>query len=154
MTISDHEFSFSSPVPENLRQESQDTSQSTSTSMIVNDNIEDRKQDDALNYSSLEFQGEEEEVQEHSQSLSITEPDKGLNTWRKPARITSALSAFESTLILPVEPIHHCMLPPPSRHTAVTESLPLFPRALGGHLVPSNSLSTLIVTGPVTSASL
>ena len=79
MTISDHEFSFSSPVPENLRQESQDTSQSTSTSMIVNDNIEDRKQDDALNYSSLEFQGEEEEVQEHSQSLSITERDNSFN---------------------------------------------------------------------------
>ena len=73
------EFSFSSPVPENLRQESQDTSQSTSTSMIVNDNIEDRKQDDALNYSSLEFQGEEEEVQEHSQSLSITERDNSFN---------------------------------------------------------------------------
>ena len=79
MTISDHEFSFSSSVPENLRQESQDTSQSTSTSMIVNDNIEDRKQDDALNYSSLEFQGEEEEVQEHSQSLSITERDNSFN---------------------------------------------------------------------------
>ena len=49
--------------------------------MIVNDNIEDRKQDDALNYSSLEFQGEEEEVQEHSQSLSITEHDNSFNNW-------------------------------------------------------------------------
>ena len=31
------------------------------------------------NYSSLEFQGEEEEVQEHSQSLSITERDNSFN---------------------------------------------------------------------------
>ena len=75
MTISDYEFSFASPTPENLRQ---DTSQSTS--MIVNDNIEDRKQDEAFNYSSLEFQVEEEEIQEHSQSLPITERDDSLNT--------------------------------------------------------------------------
>ena len=49
--------------------------------MISNDNIEDGKQDVALNYSSLEFQVEEEEVQEHSQSLSITERDNSFNNW-------------------------------------------------------------------------
>ena len=75
MTVSDLEFSFSSPLPENLRQ---DTSQDTS--MIVNDNIEHRKQDDVLDsiYSS-ESRGEEEEVQEHNPSSSISEHDNSTN---------------------------------------------------------------------------
>ena len=66
MTVSDLEFSFSSPLPENLRQ---DTSQDTS--MIVNDNIEHRKQDDAPDsINSSESRGEEEEVQEHDNSTN------------------------------------------------------------------------------------
>ena len=87
MTISGLEFSFSSPVPENLRH---DASQGTSmilsdkkepekqdglslTSMTANDSIEHKKQDDTLNSSSgLDFQGEEEEVEEH-QTSSTTE---------------------------------------------------------------------------------
>ena len=62
MTVSDLEFSFASPLSENLRQ---DTSQDTS--MILSDKKDQKKQEDdnSLNNSNFEFQLEEEEVQEN-----------------------------------------------------------------------------------------
>ena len=62
MTVSDLEFSFASPLSENLRQ---DTSQDTS--MILSDKKDQKKQEDdnSLNNSNFEFQFEEEEVQEN-----------------------------------------------------------------------------------------
>ena len=62
MTVSDLEFSFASPLPENLRQDSfQDTS------MFLSDKKDQKKleEDNSLNNSNFEFQGEEEEVQEN-----------------------------------------------------------------------------------------
>ena len=62
MTISGLEFSFSSPVPENLRHDS-----SQDTSMILSDKKEQNKQDDL---SNLEFQGKEEEVKESNDNIA------------------------------------------------------------------------------------
>ena len=62
MTISGLEFSFSSPVPENLRHNS-----SQDTSMILSDKKEQNKQDDL---SNLEFQGKEEEVKESNDNIA------------------------------------------------------------------------------------
>ena len=66
MTISGLEFSFSSPVPENLRHDA-----SQGTSMILSDKKEQEKRDGlSLNNSNLEFQGEEEEVNESDDNIA------------------------------------------------------------------------------------
>ena len=64
MTISGLEFSFSSPVLENLRHDT-----SHGTSMILSDKKDQNEQenDNTFNNSVSEFQGEEDEVQEHVQ---------------------------------------------------------------------------------------
>mgnify|MGYP007045167285 CR=1 FL=1 len=74
MTISGLEFSFSSPVPENLRHDS-----SQGTSMILSDKKEQKKQDDV---SNLEFQGEEEEMEESDDN--IADPLSSISEYRVP----------------------------------------------------------------------
>ena len=65
MTISGLEFSFSSPVPENLRHDA-----SQGTSMILSDKKEGKQDGLSLNNSNLEFQGEEEEVNESDDNIA------------------------------------------------------------------------------------
>ena len=67
MTISGLEFSFSSPVPENLRHDT-----SHGTSMILSDKKDQNEQEDdnTFNNSVSEFQGEEDEVQEQCEEDS------------------------------------------------------------------------------------
>ena len=65
MTVSGLEFSFSSPVPENLRHDA-----SQGTSMILSDKKEGKQDGLSLNNSNLEFQGEEEEVNESDDNIA------------------------------------------------------------------------------------
>ena len=143
VTISDLEFSFSTPVPENLRQ---DTSQSTS--MILNDNIEHRKQDNTLNSSGLEFQGEEEEVQEHISSSSITDHSeiKSLESRLKdfpiPPSVCQDILRESEALLLKMHSGPFCISELAENQTAANLTVVPAPPTIHHHSTPAPMITT------------